>query len=74
MLGRKLAAVEHYANSQSGRPMVDPQTVEMWARLRGSFVGLGYAEAFRVLRMIERPLTDSPSRVPRKSFRVRSTA
>ncbi len=52
----KLAAVELYNNgSQAGRAIIEPEVVTGWARLRGSFVGVEYAEAFRLLRMVEGP-------------------
>jgi len=47
----KLAAVRHYNGSQAGRQIIDPDVVTSWARLRGSFAGLEYAEAFRALRL-----------------------
>lgn len=50
----KIAAVELYnAGSQAGRAIIEPEVVTGWARLRGSFVGLEYAEAFRLLRLVE---------------------
>jgi LmbE family N-acetylglucosaminyl deacetylase len=49
----KLAAVRTYA-SQAGRQAMDPELVLGWARLRGAFIGTRYAEAFRLLRVIER--------------------
>jgi len=51
VVDRKLAAVRHYNGSQAGRQIIDPAVVTSWARLRGAFVGLEYAEAFRVLRL-----------------------
>jgi LmbE family N-acetylglucosaminyl deacetylase len=53
VLERKLAAIEHYTSSQHGRAMVDPDVVRSWARLRGQFVGVEYAEAFTLLRLVE---------------------
>lgn len=52
---RKQAAIERYNGSQAGRAIIDPEVVTGWARLRGTFVGVEYAEAFRVLRMVESP-------------------
>jgi LmbE family N-acetylglucosaminyl deacetylase len=54
VMGTKLAAVTRYnEGSQRGRAIIDPAVVESWARLRGAFVGVEYAEAFRLLRMVE---------------------
>lgn len=54
MMERKLSAVSLYnVGSQRGRAIIDPEVVTGWARLRGSFVGVEYAEAFRLLRMVE---------------------
>lgn len=53
VMSRKLAAVSRYNGSQAGRAIIDPQVVASWGRLRGAFVGLEYAEAFRVLRLVE---------------------
>jgi N-acetylglucosamine malate deacetylase 1 len=47
----KLAAVRYYNGSQTGRQIIDPAVVTSWARLRGAFAGLEYAEAFRALRL-----------------------
>lgn len=47
----KLDAVGLY-KSQQGRAAMDPELVEAWGRLRGSFVGAEYAEAFRILRQV----------------------
>jgi LmbE family N-acetylglucosaminyl deacetylase len=55
VIDRKLAAVSCYNASQRGRAIIDPTVVTGWARLRGAFVGVEYAEAFRVLRMVESP-------------------
>ena len=55
VLERKLAAVDHYNNSQKGRGVIDLEMVKSWARLRGMFAGLRYAEAFHLLRLIEQP-------------------
>jgi hypothetical protein len=50
----KLLAVKRYnEGSQRGRAIIDPEVVRSWARLRGAFVDVEYAEAFRVLRMVE---------------------
>ena len=50
----KLSAVSRYnEGSQRGRAIIDPTVVTGWARLRGAFVGVQYAEAFRLLRMVE---------------------
>ena len=51
VMDRKLAAVGHYNGSQAGRQIIDPSLVTDWARLRGAFAGLEYAEAFRALRL-----------------------
>lgn len=51
----KLAAVDCYRASQAGRAIADRDLVEGWARLRGSFIGAEYAEAFRLLRLTETP-------------------
>jgi LmbE family N-acetylglucosaminyl deacetylase len=52
VMDRKLAAVGQYNNgSQAGRQIIDPDVITSWARLRGAFAGLQYAEAFRALRM-----------------------
>jgi len=51
VMDRKLAAVTLYNGSQAGRQVIDPGVVTNWARLRGSFAGLEYAEAFRALRL-----------------------
>ena len=54
VLEAKLAAVSLYnEGSQRGRAIIDPAVVTGWARLRGAFVGVEYAEAFRLLRMVE---------------------
>jgi hypothetical protein len=47
-----MTAVRQYA-SQAGRQAMDPRLVESWARLRGSFVGVEFAEAFRLLRLVD---------------------
>jgi N-acetylglucosamine malate deacetylase 1 len=51
VMERKLAAVRRYNGSQAGRQIIDPAVVMSWARLRGAFAGLTYAEAFRALRL-----------------------
>jgi N-acetylglucosamine malate deacetylase 1 len=51
VIDRKLAAVGLYNGSQAGRQIIDPDVVTSWARLRGAFAGLEYAEAFRALRL-----------------------
>jgi N-acetylglucosamine malate deacetylase 1 len=51
VIDRKLAAVRLYNGSQAGRQIIDPDVVTSWARLRGAFAGLEYAEAFRALRL-----------------------
>jgi N-acetylglucosamine malate deacetylase 1 len=51
VMDTKLAAVGHYNGSQAGRQIIDPDVVTSWARLRGAFAGLEYAEAFRALRL-----------------------
>ena len=51
VMERKLAAVRRYNGSQTGRQIIDPAVVTSWARLRGAFAGLRYAEAFRALRL-----------------------
>jgi LmbE family N-acetylglucosaminyl deacetylase len=48
---RKLEAVSCY-RSQQGRKIVDVEVVRAWARLRGEFVGIRYAEAFQILRLV----------------------
>jgi LmbE family N-acetylglucosaminyl deacetylase len=48
---RKLEAVSCY-RSQQGRRIVDVEVVRAWARLRGEFVGIRYAEAFQILRLV----------------------
>lgn len=54
VMSTKLEAVTAYNTSQIGRTIVAPETVEGWARLRGSFVGLPFAEAFQILRNVEK--------------------
>jgi LmbE family N-acetylglucosaminyl deacetylase len=51
VIDRKMTAVRYYNGSQAGRQIIDPAVVTSWARLRGSFAGLEYAEAFRALRL-----------------------
>ncbi len=51
VMDRKLAAVRRYGGSQAGRQIIDPDVITSWARIRGAFAGLEYAEAFRALRM-----------------------
>jgi N-acetylglucosamine malate deacetylase 1 len=51
VMDKKLAAVGRYNGSQAGRQIIDPIVVTSWARLRGAFAGLEYAEAFRALRL-----------------------
>jgi N-acetylglucosamine malate deacetylase 1 len=51
VIEKKLAAVRLYNGSQAGRQIIDPAVVTSWARLRGAFAGLEYAEAFRALRL-----------------------
>lgn len=51
VMDKKLAAVGHYNGSQAGRQIIDPDVITSWARLRGAFAGLQYAEAFRALRL-----------------------
>ena len=53
VMEHKLDALACYNNSQRGRAIIDPEVVTGWARLRGVFVGVEYAEAFRLLRVIE---------------------
>jgi LmbE family N-acetylglucosaminyl deacetylase len=48
---RKLEAVACY-QSQQGRRIVDVEVVRAWARLRGEFAGIRYAEAFQLLRLV----------------------
>ncbi|MFI6598985.1 PIG-L deacetylase family protein [Nonomuraea sp. NPDC050536] len=48
----KLKAVSLYQSSQFGREVIAPDVVDAWATLRGSSVGLQYAEAFRILRLV----------------------
>jgi N-acetylglucosamine malate deacetylase 1 len=48
----KMEAVRQY-ESQAGRGAMDPRLVESWARLRGAFIGIEYAEAFRLLRVVD---------------------
>lgn len=52
VIDQKLAAVSAY-RSQRGRSTVDVDVVRSWARLRGAFVGVRYAEAFQLLRFVE---------------------
>jgi len=52
VMERKLEAVARY-RSQHGRKIVDVDVVRAWARLRGEFVGVRYAEAFQILRLVE---------------------
>lgn len=54
VIDRKMAAIAHYNGSQGGRAVIDPDVVRDWARLRGTFVGVRYAEAFHLLRFVER--------------------
>jgi N-acetylglucosamine malate deacetylase 1 len=56
VIERKLAAVNHYNASQQGRAIIELDLVRTWSRLRGTFVGLQYAEAFRLFRLVERDL------------------
>jgi LmbE family N-acetylglucosaminyl deacetylase len=49
---RKLGAVSLYQTSQWGRDVIAPDVVDAWAALRGSSVGVRYAEAFRILRFV----------------------
>jgi LmbE family N-acetylglucosaminyl deacetylase len=51
VMEQKLAAIGRYNGSQAGRQIIDPGVVMSWARLRGAFAGLEYAEAFRALRL-----------------------
>jgi LmbE family N-acetylglucosaminyl deacetylase len=53
VMDRKLQAVACYNGSQRGRAVIDPDVVTGWARLRGAFVGVEFAEAFRLMRMVE---------------------
>ena len=53
VIDRKLQAVAEYNSSQRGRAVVEPEIVSAWARLRGAFVGMRYAEAFHILRYVE---------------------
>lgn len=53
VMDRKLQAAAEY-RSQAGRAIISTSVVESWARLRGAFVGLEYAEAFRIVRQVER--------------------
>lgn len=48
----KLRASREY-RSQAGRAIISDTVVESWARLRGSFVGVEYAEAFTIARLVE---------------------
>ncbi|MGP4050248.1 PIG-L deacetylase family protein [Streptomyces sp. 2A115] len=50
---RKIEAVKRYQGSQAGRPVAEPEVVTAWARLRGSTIGVPYAEAFRILRLVD---------------------
>ncbi|MFE7077100.1 PIG-L deacetylase family protein [Streptomyces sp. NPDC057620] len=50
---RKIEAVKQYQGSQSGRPVAEQEVVTAWARLRGSTIGVSYAEAFRILRLVD---------------------
>lgn len=52
-IGAKLHAIDTYNDSQRGRALVSRDIAESWARLRGSFVGVEYAEAFQILRSLE---------------------
>jgi LmbE family N-acetylglucosaminyl deacetylase len=54
VIERKIAAASLY-RSQDGRAVIEPDIVRSWARLRGAFVGLDYAEAFHVFRYVDRP-------------------
>ena len=53
VIERKMRAVAFYNGSQRGRAVIDPQVVTGWARLRGASIGVEYAEAFRLLRMVK---------------------
>jgi LmbE family N-acetylglucosaminyl deacetylase len=53
VVDKKMDAIDLY-ESQRGRGTVDKDVIRSWARLRGSFVGLEYAEAFQLLRLVER--------------------
>jgi LmbE family N-acetylglucosaminyl deacetylase len=52
VMERKLEAVACYG-SQRGRRIVDVEVVRAWARLRGELVGVRYAEAFQIMRLVE---------------------
>jgi LmbE family N-acetylglucosaminyl deacetylase len=52
VMERKLEAVARYG-SQRGRRIVDVEVVRAWARLRGELVGVRYAEAFQLMRLVE---------------------
>lgn len=52
VMERKLEAVGRYG-SQRGRRIVDVEVVRAWARLRGELVGVRYAEAFQIMRLVE---------------------
>lgn len=52
VMEQKLTAVSMYNESQVGRQVVDPDLVRSWASMRGAFVGLKYAEAFHLLRLV----------------------
>lgn len=53
VIAQKLEAVQSYNESQRGRAVVAPEVIENWAKLRGAFVGVEYAEAFHLLRLVE---------------------
>jgi LmbE family N-acetylglucosaminyl deacetylase len=53
VLPLKMRAIRAYNRSQAGRAIVDEDVVLNWSRLRGTFVGMGFAEAFHLYRYIE---------------------
>lgn len=60
VMATKLRAVKLYS-SQAGRSVIDAAVVESWARLRGAFVGIEFAEAFHLMRKVTRPPLEATS-------------
>ena len=50
-LGRKIDALDAYV-TQRGKPYMDPDFIRSLARVRGTQIGVKYAEAFEVVRII----------------------
>ncbi|MDH3649361.1 MAG: PIG-L family deacetylase [Saprospiraceae bacterium] len=50
-LDRKIVALQAY-KTQNGKPFMDPAFIRSLAKVRGTQIGTGYAEAFEVIRWI----------------------